>query len=109
MAHEAPCPYCGMAVTQDTPTQDNEVALKVGKKRIEYKCVFCALKEAATEFKGDLAIMAPSEKKGEPIKLSRQGGQWSAVPDNVVFVAQKASHKICQQTYRAFTTTSTLR
>ena len=30
LAHEAPCPYCGMAVTQDTPTQDNEVALKVG-------------------------------------------------------------------------------
>lgn len=103
-AHEAPCPFCSQTITQDTATQDNEVALKAGRKRIEYKCVFCALSEAATEYKGDVSILAPSEKKGEPILLKRESGKWTSAPENAVFVARKASHKICQQTYRTFTT-----
>lgn len=103
-AHEAPCPFCSMTITQDTATQDNEVALKIGRKRIEYKCVFCALSEAATEYKGDLTIVAPSEKKGEPVLLKRESGKWSSTAPGVSFVAHKASHKICQETYRAFTT-----
>jgi hypothetical protein len=102
-AHEAPCPFCGQTITQDTASQDNEVALKAGRKRIEYKCVFCALSDAATEYKGDISILAPSKKKGEPILLKRETGKWSAAPEGAVFVAHKASHKICQQTYRAFT------
>jgi hypothetical protein len=40
LAHEAPCPYCAQVITQDTDTQDNEVVLKFGRKRVEYKCVF---------------------------------------------------------------------
>lgn len=102
-AHEAPCPYCGLTVTQDTPTQDNEVALKVGRKRIEYKCVFCALSEAQSEYKGDLSIFAPSEKKGEPVMLQRAGDKWSALPATAAFVLNSPlKHKVCQLQARAF-------
>jgi hypothetical protein len=103
-AHEAPCPYCGQTITQETKEQDNETVLKIGRKRIEYKCVFCALAEAKTEYKGDLSILAPSEKKGEPIKLERKDGKWTASAEGVRFAAQKGSHKVCQVLYRAFTT-----
>ena len=103
-AHEAPCPFCAQAITQDTAEQDNETVLKIGRKRIEYKCVFCALSEAKTEYKGDLTILAPSEKKGEPIKLERKGDQWTASAEGVRFIAQKGDHKVCQMLYRAFTT-----
>lgn len=104
LAHEAPCPYCKQTIVQDNDKQDNETVLKAGRKRIEYKCVFCALREAKTDYEGDLTILAPSEIKGEPIKLQRAAGQWTAASDGVRFVAQKADHKICQVTYRAFTT-----
>ncbi len=106
MAHEADCPYCKQPVTQDTATQDNEVVLKYGRKRIEYKCVYCALAEAKTEYKsGDISIAAPSEKKGEPVIVKRTGGNWSATPSTAVFVAQTPiKHRSCQVTARAFRT-----
>lgn len=105
LAHDAPCPYCEMAITQDTPAQDNEVALKIGRKRVEYKCVYCALSEAKTEYQGDLSILAPSEKKGEPIKLMRTGGKWSASSETLAFVTNAPlKHKECQAQARAFTT-----
>lgn len=102
-AHEADCPYCQQAITQDTATQDNEVVLKYGRKRIEYKCVYCALAEAKTEYSsGDVSIAAPSEKKGEPVILKRAGGKWSAAPA-AHFVAQTPlKHKTCNVTARAF-------
>lgn len=105
MAHEGECPYCQMSLTQDTATQDNEVALKYGRKRIEYKCVYCAFAEAKSEFpKGDLTINAPSEKKGKPVIIKRTGGKWSALPATAAFVgADKAKHRVCQTQYRAFT------
>lgn len=101
-AHEAKCPYCKLDVVQDTATLDNEVALRYGRKRIEYRCVFCALAQAKSEFKGDLTILAPSEAKGKPILISRKGGKWSA-PAGAVFVGERANHRYCQITYRAFT------
>ena len=106
-AHEAPCPYCNMTVTQDTATQDNEVALKIGRKRIEYKCVYCALADAKTAYTGDLSILAPSEKKDEPVKLLRQNGKWSAVTpgaatDAAFVMAAPIKHKICDRQARAF-------
>ena len=105
LAHEASCPLCGMAITQDTPTQDNEVALKIGRKRIEYKCVFCALAEAKTEYKGDLSISAPSEKKGEPVMLKRSDDKWTALPATAYFVSRDPlKHKMCDVQARAFTT-----
>lgn len=104
-AHEAPCPYCAQPVTQDTPTKDNEVALKVGRKRIEYKCVYCALAEAKTEFGGDLSILAPSEKKGEPVSLKRTNGKWAMLPATAHFVSsEKIKHKLCHVQARAFST-----
>lgn len=104
LAHDADCPYCKLKVVQDTPDLDNEVALRYGRKRIEYRCVYCALAEAQTEqyAKGDLTILAPSEKKGQPVPITRTAGKWSA-PAGTVFVGVKASHKVCQVTYRALT------
>jgi hypothetical protein len=101
-AHEADCPICSLPVVQDTDKQDNEVKLRYGRKRLEYRCVWCALQDAQSELKnGDIAIAAPSEKKGEPVVIKRTGGQWSA-PEGAVFAAKKADHRVCQITYRAF-------
>lgn len=106
LAHEAPCPYCSQKITQDTDQQDNETVLKYGRKRIEYKCVYCALVDSKTAYKGDLTILAPSEKKGQPVTLRRTGGKWSSTTEGAAFVAQKANHKVCHVTYRAFSSQS---
>ena len=100
-AHEADCPHCGLDVVQNTATQDNETALKFGKKRIEYRCVLCAIADADKAYKGDLTVLAPSETKGQPIEIARKGGQWSA-PEGTIFLGQKVKHKYCQTGYRAF-------
>jgi hypothetical protein len=102
-AHVAPCPYCDVDLAQDTAGQDNETVLKTGRKRIEYRCVYCALMEAKTEYKGDLTIFAPSEQKGSPVVLTRIAGQWTSDPPGALFAAQKASHKVLHITYRALT------
>lgn len=104
LAHDADCPKCALKVVQDTPEQDNEVALRYGRKRIEYRCVYCALAEAQTDqyAKGDLTILAPSEKKGQPVPVTRAAGKWSA-PEGVIFVGVKVNHKVCPITYRTFT------
>lgn len=103
-AHDADCPVCKLKVTQDTKEQDNEVPLRYGRKRIEYKCVWCAIFDTnkGTYKQGDVTILAPSEIKGRPVPVTRTGGKWSA-PAGTVFVGVKASHKVCQTTYRAFT------
>ena len=101
-AHEADCPVCQMPVVQDTAKQDNEVKVRYGRKRLEYRCVFCALSDAQNELKkGDITIAAPSETKDKPVILKRTDGKWDA-PDGAVFAARKASHRVCQITYRAF-------
>ncbi|GAB4462518.1 MAG: hypothetical protein OHK0029_29520 [Armatimonadaceae bacterium] len=103
-AHETECPFCTLPVVQDTETQDNEVVLRYGRKRIEYRCVYCALAEAQSDrYSGDVTILAPSELKGKPVVITRKDGKWSVGPDKAVFVAVKNSHKHCQTTYRAFT------
>lgn len=102
-AHEAKCPHCESDLTQDTPEQDNEVALRYGKKRIEYKCVMCAIADAEKSYKGDLKILAPSEIKGKPVEIARTEGKWSA-PESTVFIGHKIKHRYCERGYRAFTT-----
>ncbi len=102
-AHEAKCPHCEADVVQDTPQQDNEVALKYGKKRIEYRCVMCAVADAEKSYKGDLKILAPSEIKGKPVEIVRTEGKWSA-PESTVFIGHKIKHRYCERGYRAFTT-----
>ncbi len=103
LAHEAKCPVCKLDVVQDTDKLDNEVALKFGRKRIEYRCVWCALTDAKT-YKGDVTILAPSEIKGKPVLLTRKGGTWSVAPETAVFVGHKVSHRSCELGYRALTT-----
>ena len=109
-AHPVPCPRCGLKVAQATPTQDNEVVLRFGNKRIEYRCVDCALADAA-KYDGDLFVYAPSETKGKPVILQRKAGAWSAVrvererlvpePD-AVFLDAFDSHARCAALARAF-------
>lgn len=100
-AHEAECPHCGLDIVQNTATQDNETALMYGKKRIEYRCILCAIADGDKSYKGDLTILAPSETKGKPIEITRKDGQWSA-PEGTIFVGEKVKHKYCQTGYRAF-------
>ena len=102
LAHEGKCPVCKLDVPQDTSTQDNEVALKSGRKRIEYRCVYCALTDSKS-YTGDITILAPSDVQGKPVMLMRKDGKWSVMPENAVFVGQKVSHRSCQLGYRAFT------
>lgn len=99
-AHDTPCPYCRLPVIQDTATLDNETVLRYGNKRIEYRCVLCAMAQAKTKFKGDVTIVAPSPMKGKPIIVTRTAGKWSA-PVGTVFVYEKGSHAMCQTLYRA--------
>lgn len=101
-AHEAKCPVCKLDVVQDTDKLDNEVALKSGRKRIEYRCVYCALNDAKS-YSGDITVLAPSEVKGKPVLLSRKEGKWSVAPETAVFVGQKVNHRSCQVGYRALT------
>lgn len=102
-AHEAKCPICSLDVPQDTTQQDNEVAIRSGRKRIEYRCVSCALHDAVT-YKGDITVLAPSDVKGQPVLLTRKDGSWSSTPANVLFVGQKVPHASCPLGYRVFTT-----
>jgi len=101
--HEAKCPHCELDIVQDTPEQDNEVALMYGKKRIEYRCVMCAIADSEKSYKGDLKVLAPSEIKGKPVELVRTEGKWTA-PDSTVFIGHKIKHRYCERGYRAFTT-----
>ena len=101
-AHEAECPHCGLDIVQDTAEQDNETAIQYGKKRIEYRCILCAIADADKSYQGDLSISAPSEMKGKPVQVVRKGGQWSA-PEGTIFLGQKVKHRYCQTGYRAFT------
>lgn len=101
-AHETKCPYCKMDVVQNTKTEDNEVVLRYGNKRIEYRCVLCAIAQAKSKFKGDVTIITPSTAKGKLITISRKDGKWSA-PAGTTFVYQKGSHSKCEALYRAAT------
>lgn len=102
-AHEAKCPFCEQDVVQNTPEQDNEVALRYGRKRIEYRCVMCAIADAKT-YDGDITILAPTEIKAKPALIHRENGAWRSEPENLVFLGERVKHRHCQIGYRAFTT-----
>jgi hypothetical protein len=101
LAHETDCPVCTLPVVQNTDARDNETLLKLGRKTFEYRCVYCAMSDAQSSLNGDLRILAPSETKGKPVEIARINNEWKTA-DGVVFVAVKANHKVCQDTYRAF-------
>jgi hypothetical protein len=101
-AHETDCPYCKLKVVQDTKEMDNEVLLRYGNKRIEYRCVMCAIAQAKTKYKDkDLTIIAPSTVKGKPVTITKKGSEWTASPAGAMFVFQKGNHSECQDLYRA--------
>jgi len=106
MAHEGDCPYCKLKLVQNTKDQDNEVVLKVGNKRIEYRCMYCVVKDQK-RYKGDLVVYAPSEKKGEPVILKRTDGKWTA-PEGTVFMNSFKKHADCAALSRAFTSKAAL-
>lgn len=99
-AHEGDCPYCKLKLIQNTKEQDNEVVLKTGNKRIEYRCMYCVIKDQG-RYKGDLIVYAPSEKVGEPVVLKRTGGKWTA-PEGAVFLNTFNKHADCAALSRAF-------
>lgn len=99
-AHEGDCPYCKMKLVQNTKDQDNEVVMKTGNKRIEYRCVYCVVKDQG-RYKGDLVVYAPSEKVGEPVVLKRTAGKWTG-PEGAVFLNTFKKHADCSELSRAF-------
>ncbi|KAA0237220.1 hypothetical protein FBQ96_15025 [Nitrospirales bacterium NOB] len=99
-AHEGDCPYCKMKLVQNTKEQDNEVVLKTGNKRIEYRCMYCVIKDQG-RYQSDLIVYAPSEKVGEPVVLKRTGGKWTA-PEGTVFLNTFKKHADCAALSRAF-------
>ena len=101
-AHEGDCPYCKMKLVQNTKDQDNEVVVKFGNKRIEYRCVYCVIKDQG-RYKMDLIVYAPSEKVGEPVVLKRTAGKWTA-PEGSVFFNTFTKHASCAELSRAFST-----
>ncbi len=98
--HEADCPYCKLKLVQNTDTQDNEVVLKYGNKKIEYRCVYCVIKDQK-RYKGDLIVYSPSEKVGEPVVLKRTEGKWIA-PEGTLFLNQFKNHADCSKLSRTF-------
>ncbi|MBX3110196.1 MAG: hypothetical protein KF743_13535 [Fimbriimonadaceae bacterium] len=103
-AHEADCPYCKLKLVQNTKEQDNEVVVKVGNKRIEYRCLYCVIKDQK-RYKGDLVVYSPSEKVGEPVILKRTAGKWSA-PEGATFLNAFKKHGDCAALSRAFSSKS---
>ncbi len=99
-AHEADCPYCKIKIVQNTKDQDNEVVLKAGNKRIEYRCLFCVFKDQK-RYKGDLIVYAPSEKVGAPVVFKRTAGNWSG-PEGAVILNTFTKHAQCSELSRAF-------
>lgn len=100
-AHEAECPFCKLALVQNTDKIDNEVVLMYGNKKIEYRCIYCVFADQG-RYKGDLMVHAPSETKGAPVIIKRTGDKWTA-PDSTVFLSQFKRHKNCASHSRAFT------
>ena len=102
-AHDAKCPFCKLDVVQDTKELDNEVKLRLGNKRLEYRCVMCAIAHTKAKHKGDVTILAPSTVKGKPVTITRTAGEWKVEPETAVFAFQKGTHAKCQDLYRALT------
>lgn len=106
MAHDADCPYCKLKLVQNTKDQDNEVVLKTGNKKIEYRCLYCVFKDQG-RYKADLIVYAPSEKVGEPVVLKRTAGKWTA-PEGTVFLNTFSKHADCAALSRAFSSKTAL-
>jgi len=96
------CPYCAMPLGAPA----TQVWLTSGSKKVAYRCVFCAVSEAKTEYKGNLSIKAPTENSRKPLILKRTGGHWTMNLKGAAFVGKKVSHKFCPTAYHAFTSSA---
>lgn len=96
------CPYCAMPLGAPS----TQVWLTSGSKKVAYRCVFCAVSEAKTEYKGNLSIKAPTENSKKPLILKRTGGHWSLNQKSAAFVGKNISHKNCPTGYHAFTSSA---
>lgn len=99
MAANAKCPECEMPNEKGTA-----VTLKQGRKTTRYRCTYCALDQAQNDIKGDLTIFAPTEKAGRNVVIKRVRGKWFATPGASFVAAQKMRHRVCPETFRAFST-----
>lgn len=96
------CPYCAMPMGAPS----TQVWLQSGSKKVAYRCVFCAVAEAKTEYKGNLSIQAPTENSKKPLIIKRTGGRWSLNQKSAAFVGKNISHKNCPTGYHAFTSSA---
>ncbi len=97
MAANAKCPECHMPNEKGTA-----VTLKQGSKSTMYRCTFCVLTQAENDIKGDLTIFAPTEKAGRNVVIKRVRGKWYAPPGAAFVAAKKMHHRVCPETFRAF-------
>lgn len=103
VVHEVPCQFCKLMVVQNTETQDNEVVLQFGNKKIEYRCVYCAIADSG-RYRGDIVIYAPSEKVGEPVIIFRKEVKCTTRSEKAVFLNMFKDHPQCAELSRAFHT-----
>jgi hypothetical protein len=97
------CPYCAMPLGAPS----TQVWLHSGSKKVAYRCVFCAVSEAKTEYKGNLSILAPTENRKKPLIIKRTGGHWSSNLKGASFVGNmNVSHKSCPTSEHAFTSSA---
>lgn len=102
LPHEGDCPFCKLPRVQNTAEMDFEVVMKMGNKRIEFRCITCVFKDQG-RYKSDLIVYAPSEKVGEPVILKRTAGKWTA-PEGTLFLNTFTKHADCAVLSRTFTT-----
>lgn len=97
MAANAKCPECEMPNEKGTA-----VTLKQGSKTTMYRCTYCVLDQAQNDIKGDLTIVAPTEKAGRNVVIKRVRGKWYATPGAAFVAAHQVRHRVCPETFRAF-------
>lgn len=96
------CPYCAMPLGAPA----TQVWLQSGSKKVAYRCVFCAVAEAKTEYKGNLSVTAPTENSRKPLIIKRTGGRWSLNQKSAAFVGKDVTHKYCPTVHHAFTSSA---
>ncbi|HRD32523.1 MAG TPA: hypothetical protein PLS15_12645 [Fimbriimonadaceae bacterium] len=104
LVHEAECPYCKLKLVQNTNAKDNEVVVRFGNKKIEYRCIYCVFADQK-KLTGDLIVYAPSEAAGKPVLVRRTGGNWTA-PEGTVFLNAFRRHQECAGLSRTFSSKS---
>ena len=96
------CPDCALPIVKNIEGTDYEAVLTAAGKNVSYRCAQCAIADSC-KYRGDLTLLAPSEKAGNPVQLRRLGGVWSGEP-GALYMSVPVSHRKCQVANRAFHT-----